>query len=1028
MVEPSFSVGDKVQYIPNTAKIGMIGSLDVTHAGTQFYRVFWGGSSGEQTVSEVDLRLHQEVEKPQDNLRNNNLSGYREFQRIITYQRLLRDYPLQNNIYSFNASRTQLFSYQFKPLLKFLDSPNHRLLIADEVGLGKTIEAGLILTELRARQSLKRILVICPSNLKIKWRLELKRRFGEEFEILDSSKFREFLDEYETYPEGVQLEGIIALETIRHDNIIKRLREFTPSFDLIIVDEAHHLRNFNTKQRNVAEILSPLTGSLIFLTATPVQLGVKNLYSLLNLLDEEDFPDENTFLERYENNMPIVKTQICLGQIPPNLDEAEKLMEEAKSYSLIRKNPLYNVIKTKINQLKNTNLEEATNRKNLIETQRNLAELNLIGFIFTRTRKRDVKHDVPVRDPIAPKITFTDTEQQFYDAVTTFIREELSAKTENPVIVQWVVNNVQRQVSSSIPAMINHFRNKYNLTDAMNLDDYDFDEIDETDNANVISSKQRLLEIISTWTECRQDSKYLKLTEILCGLKREDKNFKIIIFAFYKSTLRYLNEKLKEDGFNSCIIHGDVKPKDRYQIIEEFKKNQNLNIMLSSKVGSEGLDFEFCDSIVNYDLPWNPMEVEQRIGRIDRIGQKSDKIHIYNLWVKGTIEERILRRLYERIGIFTRSVGDLELILGNVIKDLEKNLFTKLLTPEQEKQKTESALNAIENNKKYFEILEEKSAQFIGTDQFFEDDIEKIKKNRRFITGEQLFRFVKDYCDNHCPRTQFSYDDKTLIGRLKPDQILREKIVHYRRRHPGAFEYSRLSAARNITFDQQIAFENPDIEFINVIHPLIMTIKDQYSSETIQPINAQHVILKNEKIKNGFYFYFIFRLRITAARGKNYLETIVLNNELEELSHYSDSEWLMGEMLEMGKESFNAPITVDGDKSQRACSKAMDIFHDRRASIEEEIKKSNDAFVDRRLESIHSHYDKLIKKSEGILEIHEKALSDNADNRIIKIIKLRKGQISNLEDEFRVKKQEIEAKRKIGIEYDEIAAGILEII
>ena len=284
------------------------------------------------------------------------------------------------------------------------------------------------------------------------------------------------------------------------------------------------------------------------------------------------FPDENTFLERYENNMPIVKTQICLGQIPPNLDEAEKLMEEAKSYSLIRKNPLYNVIKTKINQLKNTNLEEATNRKNLIETQRNLAELNLIGFIFTRIRKRDVKHDVPVRDPIALEITFTDTEQQFYDAVTTFIREELSAKTENPVIVQWVVNNVQRQVSSSIPAMINHFRNKYNLTDAMNLDDYDFDEIDETDNANVISSKQRLLEIISTWTECRQDSKYLKLTEILCGLKREDKNFKIIIFAFYKSTLRYLNEKLKEDGFNSCIIHGDVKPEDRYQIIEEFKK------------------------------------------------------------------------------------------------------------------------------------------------------------------------------------------------------------------------------------------------------------------------------------------------------------------------------------------------------------------------------------------------------------------------------------------------------------------------
>src|SRR5262249_19505057 len=149
--------------------------------------------------------------------------------------------------YAFNASRTRFYPYQFKPLIKFLDSPDHRLMICDEVGLGKTIEAGLILTELRARQTIRRVLVVCPANLGPKWKLELKQRFGEDFDILAAPEFLEYLEEYESDPDRSVLNGIVSIESARQERILERLEYLSPQFDLVIVDEAHHLRNSGTK-------------------------------------------------------------------------------------------------------------------------------------------------------------------------------------------------------------------------------------------------------------------------------------------------------------------------------------------------------------------------------------------------------------------------------------------------------------------------------------------------------------------------------------------------------------------------------------------------------------------------------------------------------------------------------------------------------------------------------------------------------------------------------------------------------------
>ncbi len=339
----AFKIGDKVQSKSDPSKIGIIEELGPIHASLKYYTVFWGGIEGTTTAPEIDLQLYQPFKTPTDNLLNGNIAGYKEFLRLITYLKLTRDYPLRNNIYAFNASRTRFYPYQFKPLIKFLDSPSQRLLICDEVGLGKTIEAGLILTEIRARQTVNRVLVICPANLTAKWKLELKNRFGEDFRVYQVRDFIEYLKEYEEEPENTKLNGIISLESIRTKRSLERLDSLLPNFDLIIIDEAHHMRNPG-KQRNVGILLGQSASAMIMLTATPIHLGNENLFSLLNILDEEDFPDFITSDLRFRQNEPIVKAQICLGQIPPRILDSKDFLTQSEDSPWIKNNPLYSEV------------------------------------------------------------------------------------------------------------------------------------------------------------------------------------------------------------------------------------------------------------------------------------------------------------------------------------------------------------------------------------------------------------------------------------------------------------------------------------------------------------------------------------------------------------------------------------------------------------------------------------------------------------------------------------------------------------
>jgi superfamily II DNA or RNA helicase len=985
--------------------------------------VFWG-AQGTRAVAECDLVAYTATASPAESLAKGVLGSYAEFQRLMTLQRLLRDTPLRNNIYAFNASRTQFYAYQFKPLLKFLDSANHRILICDEVGLGKTIEAGLLLIELRARLALRTVLVVCPSTLRDKWRLELRQRFGEEFRALQSDDLKQFFADYEANPERTTLNGIVSYETLRTSQIRQRLDDLSIPFDLVIFDEAHHLRNFGTSQRSAGELLTESAQAVAMLTATPVHLGQENLFSLLNLLDSDDFPDLESATERFRDNESIVKAQRALSNLEPDFGSAAALLEAASRSRWTTRQPLLEAVREKLLLAASVASAPAAVDKHalLMSLQRDLNDLNLLGHILTRTRKRDVHDHVVTRRAQAIEVVLNPQERRLYDGVTALVHEESKRLGESDGILAWRLNTPQRRLASSIQGMVEYYRDH----DAWEDDRNDPDDLIEapedasSQREDAARLRSQLRELVETWPENTPDSKYTELRALLSEMRVSGRPLKVLLFATFKHTIRYLERRLARDGFSAVSISGDTPIEVRPAQIARFRDDPDTLIMLSSRVGSEGLDFQFCSTVVNYDLPWNPMEVEQRIGRLDRIGQESDSILIVNFWTQNTIEERILRRLYDRIGIFERSIGDLELILGDIAASLQKELIRASLSPEEMERAAERLARVIEERKVAEEALEASAARFVGVDALFGEEVNAIRKRRRYVTGEQLYHFLLDFLHNNAPRTRLEYDFESQLGTLTPDEALRAFLRRSGHAGDAVALTAAVGAAVQITFDAQKAFRRPDIEFLNVLHPLIVAIADDPASNTVAA-TAQHVSLRTSALETGFYFFFVYRLHIAAARAGTVLETVILTSDGTLACDGDDAEAILGEIVERGETPAEA-VELDPQAVERAISQGEQVLLSRLGSIRDAEVLANNAFVDQRLASLRSFYEKGIRKKRDLLS---RATDERKDPRYLRMMT---SQIARLESECEKKVGELENQRIVATEYDAVTAGVLEIL
>jgi superfamily II DNA or RNA helicase len=1028
--------GDVVRRRNRPDELGTIQGVGRRLGGQYYYKVLFHSSIIPVDSAESDLEKFDFPRSVEDLLFEGVFGDKVTFSRLLTYERLQS--PLHDNLYAMRASRTKFEPYQFKPLLKFLASPRQRLLLADEVGLGKTIEAGFILSEILARHphTFRRVLVVCKASLCIKWQMELRKRFDLPFEIWKADRLLEFLAEFREDPD-TELKAICSLESFRGRTIMAEWEEMPPTLDVLIIDEAHHLKNTETLSHRACRQAAEAADAVLALTATPIQIGSRDLFNILSLLDPEEFSDFELFEACMHFNQNIVKAERMITKSDPERFQRIHELLTALGSSLPRipqfsysgtaraivaerllRHPLYS---DTLDRLQTADPQSA---RDTIDIHRQISELNFLSRILTRSRKRDV-HIGTRREAAVLPIRLTQSEIGFYNAVTDYVRERYQQSLLNPALLFGLIMP-QRQIASCIPAMVDYYRSELEGTMAAggidaersDLDTNDWETAPHTDP----DAKEQLLEIINRWyKDGTPDSKYQTLCRCLSELEAEQPGERIVIFSYFKKTLEYLSRRLAADGYSNTVISGAYPPQDREERIGAFRRNA-IRILLSTEVGSEGLDFQFCHILFNYDLPWNPMVVEQRIGRLDRYGQTAEKVQVFNLSAPGTIEDVILNRLYGRINIFESYIGDLEAILGDTIAELTRDLFNPGLTETQRLERIEHAALVLEQRKQHSEEWEQNSLQFVGQDEFYTQEIGRVNDLGRFISAVDLRVFVEEFLSKVDSRSELADTDREGVLKLTAgDRLL--GFLQKQPDDPQKFDFIRRAGAgeMTLTFDSEVAEQDPDVSFVHVRHFLVRGIVAYYRENS----NAFHrvariAIHRDTGIPPGQYLYLVARAVIFAAQRRNALLPVLVGIGSREFLNEDACEVALGTMIREGVTPDEFPaMEVDGIQS--AYELAVEVLERRFDAQKKDAVRVNSAMVDARLTSVQQSYQvKILKKRQLLASAAQKG----RDPRYVRMLQ---GYIRNLEQERSIRLEEIEKFRSVTGQFDTIAAGFLEV-
>jgi hypothetical protein len=301
--------------------------------------------------------------------------------------------------------------------------------------------------------------------------------------------------------------------------------------------------------------------------------------------------------------------------------------------------------------------QEGLSTADAVQIKRLCAELNALSAQITRTRKVEVQEHKPLRVAQPVEVVFSDDEAAFYKGYLEWCKERaLIAGTPINFSMQMPLRLAGSCLPQAAQAVLEWGQSaSFDVQDEVGR---------ESRPVSVRSSTSGEVppgaDLVRQARALTKDTKFEHFNTVMSHLAGQSKQ--AIVFTFSKRTLRYIQQRLLGGGHRVQVLHGDVPRRDRDRIMGDFRAGR-FDFLLATKVASEGLDFEFCSAVINYDLPWNPMEIEQRIGRIDRIGQREDKLAIWNFHTPGTIEELIRERVHDRIGVFEQTIGELEPIL-----------------------------------------------------------------------------------------------------------------------------------------------------------------------------------------------------------------------------------------------------------------------------------------------------------------------------------------------------------------------------
>jgi len=571
------------------------------------------------------------------------------------------------------TARADFKAFQFRPLLKFQEEGARHLLIADETGLGKTIEAGYIIAEEIARFQASRVVVLCPNRLRRKWYAELWGRFGLPFRVVGA---KGLLSLFERESEPVlAIASMDGGRSISLDDIEALPRN--PLVDLLVIDEVHRMigRGGDTIRRQFGLALAQRSRAVIGLSATPVQVEMSDLKRVLDVVAPGEL-DEHRFEMDLEATSAVKRVLKSLGSQELGLNESAGLRLGIRDLAdLAQGLPPENyasLIKYAADLVATGQLMDLQTRRRF---KREALGTTVLLRSVTRTRATDVGEDrrrlvktirVKLSEEVSVGIqgekTVTITEAGYYALLDSLLRQSFS--------------HVHRiQLSSCIPAMVDLLRLGAKGYSSWEATDQDEEEFGSARPETRLSEKQRAesQRLADMYGLITFDAKWKAFSDTLRELKNEKSVRKAIAFTHWIPTFRYLAERVNSlRGIPVYKVSADMDEEAIARELGHFQSHEGFAVLLTTDVLREGLDLDAADCVINYDIPYNPQVVEQRIGRVDRIGQTSSEIRVYNLIVSGSLDDLIYTHVLSRIGVFEHSVGDMRPVLEEMSAQVVK--------------------------------------------------------------------------------------------------------------------------------------------------------------------------------------------------------------------------------------------------------------------------------------------------------------------------------------------------------------------
>ncbi|MDQ0924564.1 superfamily II DNA or RNA helicase [Pseudarthrobacter sp. W1I19] len=950
-----------------------------------------------QWVSERDLEPIPELAGEADWV-SGDPSPAASFSAMLTRAKLNRG--VTDALFSYGVSKTNILPYQFKPVLKYLDSATERMLIADEVGLGKTIEAGLLWTEMAARGQADRVMIVCPSALVEKWRREMQNRFGFELQRRSSADLSNMVEQLRNGTLPARFAYVVSLQTFRSFKDLDELDGLNFGLDLCIVDEAHQMRNSITASHKLGLLLRDFSASMILLSATPLNLGNSDLLSLMQLLMPGEVETVQDLEARLDHHEPL--QLLRRSATNPSVTNAQRRLwlgriADSSMGAALRQRAAF----SKLEQL----LKDDSFGPDQVPALREAcSQLHGLSAVITRTKKSEVNESTTVRHATNAPVRWTDAERNFYEAYYQWLRD-VSIQRQLPT--GFALQMPLRLAGSCLPETARSV-----LRGA--LDESDGDGGGSATNKTSILQQETpppgvvklALELGST------DTKFEALIEALNS--DEMRGRQALLFTFSRDTLAYLRKRLSP-LMRIAELHGGVSVDDRETLMRQFRAGK-FDLVIATRVASEGLDFEFCSLVINYDLPWNPMEVEQRIGRIDRIGQSSEKILILNFSTPETIETKILERLYKRLGVFEHSIGELEPILAESFEEIQDIVLDFTLSASEQQSKLNKALAAVEQNQSDSRELDSAASKLQAEDQFGIEAVEKRVARGRYLGQNELATLVADWARIRGGKADINREASELRVSIN-DEMLHRMVTWRRDNGQTSSEITRVESAARAKRPVVLSL-SPEIarleggSLLNGHHPLVQMASHDYQDHHVPRFSMLQADATDE-CRPGTYIVAFAAAEWRGLRPTHELWTASINLDTGEQMDDSVGGLLFSALAQGRLREGTASLHPEAGILSTA---SMETLRQRRHEIEFDRQKENEALVLERE-----------MRAKQVFKNHRISVL----NRMAQAPSMRKafqGQLTRGENRFNDSMARISTSRQTSLSLQELAVAQFEVV